>query len=472
MRQIIPLFALGTKNKSVTVSAQGRVNVYADVTADADKSNLAFLGCPGLVLRTSFGETPARGMLQAGGFYYVTHRDALWKVDNAGNKTKCGTLGTSAGRVAMSYNGLQVSVADGQNMYVYTVASNAFAQVTSGLMVNPMDLTYQDHYTIAAFRNSGMFQLSAIDDSTTFDALDFASAESAPDDLVRVISDHGELVLLGQQTTEFWGNTGALDFPYANQRGTTLEFGLASANSLVKYNDSLAGLFKNRMGQVQVMILAGHALQPLEGRDRNFTAAINSYATVADATALSYMLGGHPMYQISFPTAGKSWLYDSASNDWTELQSGLTGGRHRGEISIEYLNKVLISDYENGNIYEMAPDVYTDNGQPRPYEITSRHFFSNYNRVTVNSLKLDFETGVGLVSGQGSDPQVMLQVSRDNGHTWGAEMWMPLGKMGKYKTEVIWTRLGIGRDFVFKVRITDPVRFALTGASIDAEVQQ
>jgi hypothetical protein len=30
----------------------------------------------------------------------------------------------------------------------------------------------------------------------------------------------------------------------------------------------------------------------------------------------------------------------------------------------------------------------------------------------------------------------------------------------------------MGRDFVFKVRISDPVRFALTGASIDAEVQQ
>ncbi|MCZ3174226.1 hypothetical protein NYZ25_19855, partial [Acinetobacter baumannii] len=132
----------------------------------------------------------------------------LWKVDNSGAKTLCGTLVTSTGRVAMSFNRLQVSVTDGQKMYVYTVATSAFVQVTSALMANPMDLTYQDHYTVAAFTNSGMFQLSAIDDSTTFDALDFASAESAPDDLVRVIYDHGELVLLGQQTTEFWGNTG------------------------------------------------------------------------------------------------------------------------------------------------------------------------------------------------------------------------------------------------------------------------
>lgn len=473
MRQIISLFGLGTKNKSVTVSAQSRVNVYADVTSDADKSNVCFLGCPGLSAPlVSFGETPVRGMIKAGDFFYVVHRGTMWKVNNAGDTTLCGVIATTAGRVAMSYNGLQVSVADGQGMYVYTVATAAFTQVSSALMANPMDLTYQDHYTIAAFTNSGMFQLSAIDDSKTFDALDFASAESDPDNLVRVISDHGELVLFGQQTTEFWGNTGALAFPYANQRGSTLEFGLAAPWSLVKYNDSLAGLMKNKMGQVQVMMLAGHNLQPLEGRDSNFTLAINSYATVSDATAFGYMLGGHPMLQVNFPTAGKSWLFDSKSNSWSELQSGLSGGRHRAEIGIEFQNKTIVSDYENGNIYVLDQDALTDNGMQRPYELTARHFFSNYNRVTVNSLKLDFETGVGLVDGQGSDPQVMLQISRDNGHTWGAELWMPLGKMGKYRTEVIWTRLGIGRDFIFRVRITDPVRFSLTGAAIDAEVMQ
>ena len=217
---------------------------------------------------------------------------------------------------------------------------------------------------------------------------------------------------------------------------------------------------------------AGHNLQPLEGRDTNFTLAINSYATVSDATAFGYMLGGHPMLQVNFPTAGKSWLLDSKSNSWSELQSGLSGGRHRAEIGIEFQNKTIVSDYENGNIYVLDQDALTDNGMQRPYELTARHFFSNYNRVTVNSLKLDFETGVGLVDGQGSDPQVMLQISRDNGHTWGAELRMPLGKMGKYRTEVIWTRLGIGRDFIFRVRITDPVRFSLSGAAIDAEVLQ
>jgi hypothetical protein len=34
--------------------------------------------------------------------------------------------------------------------------------------------------------------------------------------------------------------------------------------------------------------------------------------------------------------------------------------------------------------------------------LVSRHFFADYNRVIVNKLFVDFESGVGLVTGQGS----------------------------------------------------------------------
>ena len=38
------------------------------------------------------------------------------------------------------------------------------------------------------------------------------------------------------------------------------------------------------------------------------------------------------------------------------------------------------------------------------------------------------------------------------------------------KTRAIWWRLGAARDWVFKIRITDPVKVVIAGASIDAKV--
>lgn len=60
----------------------------------------------------------------------------------------------------------------------------------------------------------------------------------------------------------------------------------------------------------------------------------------------------------------------------------------------------------------------------------------------------------------------MLQVSRDNGRTWGNEMWASVGALGKYLTRVWWTRLGRSRDWLFRIKMSDPVRTIICGASL------
>jgi hypothetical protein len=232
------------------------------------------------------------------------------------------------------------------------VATNAFAQVTTNLIAAPIDITFQDGYGVLGFAD-GKFQITASYDFTTLDALDYATAESNPDGMLRTLADHGELVLAGEKTTEFWGNTGAQDFPYGNQRGSTLEFGLVAPWSLVKYNDSLVGLFKNIMGQCQVMVMAGHALRKISSQEMDSN--INGYSAVADATGFSYMLGGHPMYQLNFPTAGKSWLYDASTDLWSPLEYGLSGERHRGEIMFDYLGEQRVTDYATGRCLHAGP---------------------------------------------------------------------------------------------------------------------
>lgn len=464
---IVPIFGAGQQGKSPTVTAQRHLNLYAEVTPNGDKSQVSFYGTPGLTLFTSFGDTPVRGGIAVNGLIYYVHRGVFWEVNNAGARTNRGTLSTTSGRVSMAYNGTQIGIVDGTNMFCYTVATNSFVTVSSGLFANPIDITFQDGYFVCAFANSGRFQISAAYDGTTWNALDYATAESNPDNIVRVIADHGELVFCGDLTVEFWGNTGAQTFPYSNQRGSTLEFGLAAPWSLVKYNDSLAGLFKNRMGQVQVMMMAGHALQKISTPEIDYL--INSYVTVSDATAFAYMLGGHPMLQLNFPSAGKSWLYDASTQLWSPLESGLSGGRHLAEIHVDFLNKPRVTDYANGNVYNLDSTTYTDNGTPIAREIISKHFFNDYNQVAIHKLQIDFETGVGLATGQGSDPQAMLQVSKDNGNTWSIERWTSIGAIGSYLTRAIWRRLGSARDWVFKIRITDPVPVVITGASIEAE---
>ena len=464
----VPLLGLGQKGKSSTVTSQSHTNLYAEMTPDNEKSAFSFYGTPGLSLFYSFGDTPVRGTLAVGNFIYNIHRGTFWEVNNAGVKVNRGTLTTTAGRVRLAYNGTQIAIVDSSfaGFYLYTIATNAFTTVTANVIGTPVDVTFQDGFGIFAYAD-GKFQKTAAYAFQTLNALEYATAESNPDGLVRVIADHGELCLFGEQTVEFWINNGAADFPYSNQRGTTLEFGLAAPDSLVKYNDSLCGLFKNKMGQVQVMQMAGHALRKVSPPELDYL--INGYAAVSDATAYSYLLGGHPFYQINFPSAGKSWLYDASTSLWSSLESGLSGARHRGEILVDFLNKPRVSDYATGDVYTLDASVYTDNGAAIPREVVMRHLSGNGGRVCVHRLQLDFETGVGVQTGQGDNPQAMLTYSKDNGHTWSGEKWRSIGSIGSYLTRAIWLRLGQAYDWTFKIRITDPVKVVITGVYLESE---
>lgn len=463
-----PLFGTGLKGKSANVTAQHRLNMYLENRAENDKTPMCAYGTPGKDLFVSFGDTPVRAMRALGDLLYVVHRGTFYSVNNAGVKTTLGTLLTTSGRCSMQDNGNIIQIVDGSYGYTYNISTATYAQVTDTDFVPGFTNTWLDGYYIKDRRGApdrqqwGRFDIST--DGSTYDALDFANAESNPDFLNAVFVDHGELILFGDITSEFWTNSGTPDFPLSYQGSATIEWGLAARWSIAKFKDSLIFLARNRLGQVQVIVLNGYTPQVVSGVDMGFI--INEYAAVEDATAFSYMLNDHPMYQINFPTPGKSWLFDGSTGAWTELQS--EGSRDRGEIGSIYLNKYMVSDYENGNIYEIRGEALTENGINITRSITTRHVFDE-EYVGIGRIILDIEPGVGLISGQGSDPQIMLEVSRDGGHTWGQQIWRSAGKIGRYNARALWNRVGVSLDHVYRFTMTDPVKWVILGAWLDID---
>lgn len=410
----------------------------------------------------------------------ITHVGAVATVTTASaHGLVTGTEVTHSGATESDYNGTFRITVTGTTTYTYTMGStpsndasvvgtyavSQFAQIVDEDYPNFQTVTWQDGYFIGNIPNGHRFGISAQANGYVYDALDFASAESNPDDLVLTETDNSTLYLFGEVSTEFWTNSGDIDFPYSRISGGAIEWGLAAKNSVVKYDNSLAFLAKNRMGEVIIARMQGYL--PNRISNPEIEHVINSYSDIADASFYSYMLGGHPMLQCNFPTGGQSWLYDGLTQAWSQLKSdGIT--RHRGELAVNYLNRTIVADYEDGNLYRLNPDSYTDNGAPIAMEIISRHLNTDNVRFTIDSVELDMESGVGLATGQGSNPQIMMQVSKDSGHTWGVERWVSFGKIGEYLQRAIWRRLGQSRVFTFKFRITDPVKRVILGAVVRA----
>jgi hypothetical protein len=101
----------------------------------------------------------------------------------------------------------------------------------------------------------------------------------------------------------------------------------------------------------------------------------------------------------------------------------------------------------------------------------SPHIANQGQWTFIHNFELWMDVGVGLNTsqGQGSDPMIHLQISKDGGATWGASMPMSVGKLGEYRQRVIWWRLGQARDWVFRVTCSDPVAWGLVQAYMDLD---
>jgi hypothetical protein len=177
---------------------------------------------------------------------------------------------------------------------------------------------------------------------------------------------------------------------------------------------------------------------------------------------------------LTFPSASATWVYDAATQAWHE-RAGLVNGqftRHRSNCQCNFKGNIVVGDFENGNIYTLDLQTYADNGSAQKWLRSWRALptgQNNLRRTAHHSLQLDCETGVGLVTGQGSNPLAMLRWSDDGGHTWSNEHWSPMGAIGQYGKRVFWRRLGMTlklRDRVYEVSGTDPVKISIVGAEL------
>jgi hypothetical protein len=196
--------------------------------------------------------------------------------------------------------------------------------------------------------------------------------------------------------------------------------------------------------------------------------AIRGYSTIADAFALCFQIDGHAFYVLVFPTADATWLYDASTQQWFEWSwrnpSDNTDHRHRANCYVFFNEKHLVGDWETGKIYSLEMEVYTDNGDPIRRKRITQTLSEDGARLFFEELQIDMETGVGLASGQGSDPMVMLRYSNDNGHSWSNTKQKSIGQQGDYDARVKFGPTGSARNRVWELTMTDPVKFAVFGA--------
>jgi hypothetical protein len=461
--------------QSVNVDCQRCVNLYPEINelgTGKEREVAALVPTPGLRLLVTVGSGPIRGIWRASNDeLFVVSANKLYRVSSAWAATELGSLNTSTGFVSMSDNGTYVVLVDGTDGYTWNIETDTFAEITDPDFLPADQVTYQDGYFI--FNKSGTQYFFFVDDAAlNFDALDITPAEGIADNLVVAVSHDQKLYLFGKQSTEVFYNTGDGNEPWQRIDGALIPTGCAAGFSAARIGGSIYWLGGDETGTGIVYRTQGYQAQRIS------TPAIESVirglevSDLATARGWAYQQGGHMFYCLNLPGAESTWVYDASTQMWHErTYSNLwSQERHRADCHAVAHGENVVGDYGSGALYALDPTKYTDNGTVISRMRTSPHSSSGMKRVFHNSFQLDMETGVGLDgSGQGTDPQVMLQWSDDGGHSWSNEYWTDIGAIGETRTRVVWRRLGSSRDRVYRVKISDPVKVVFIGAELGVE---
>lgn len=459
------------------------INCYVEDAGEEGKTRTPIVAADGFSLYSTLA---GGGAIRAGINFddakaYVVSGDKVFRIyPVTGTATEIGTVSAN-GRVSMVRNrkagGGQVGIATSSGFF-YVIENDVLTPVSlppdaPGTLRQVITL---DGFFVLIFDN-GEFYLTAIDEGTSIDDLDFSEANKSPDGLVGGAVLGSDAILFGDRSTEFWQNTGHGDF--ALERTTAASFGCYAGGSIANMSvisgsigETVAFAGTDSDGAyLGVMLLNGYSAQKISNHavDR----AIRDEPDKSSIVGFSWAKDGHSFYCIS--GSSFSWLYDTATGLPHERKS--TGlNRWRISMAMPFDDEIILGDYETNKLYKLRHDIHDEDGNYFDMRVKTPNIHAWPNPMRFHALHLDVIPGVGLENGAESDinPVISMRHSNDNGNRWIGPRTARLGKSGEKARRVKYLQLGMSHEDgkVFELTMSSRTVRGIAGAAINADTVQ
>jgi len=465
---IQPISWQSYQSRSLPYSAQRLVNLYFE-TAPASggtKSSGVLFRRPGVKTFAQVGTGPIRGIHVMNGVPHIVSGKEVWTLAQDGTATQLpGDSVIGIQPVIMADNGSQVAIAAGGAGFI--AFDGEVTRITDVGFRTVSSVDYQDAVFIWTETDTGRFFISPpFEGRGPYDPLDSATAEFAPDRVLRVFSDHDDLFLMGTDTVEPWFGSGAQDFPFAPNPGTVMEVGILAPRSVRKIDNSIMWLGSDERGGITVWRANGYSPQ------RVSTHALERFwetvVEIASAYAFTFRIEGHAFYVLTMPDFG-TFVYDASTGLWSEWQ---TEGRPDW-VALGFaraFGRKLTGNRLGNEIFDISLDHFSDDGAEIVWSATTPPVATENNAFARHSfVRVDLGAGVGLTTGQGEDPQIWLEWADEDGEQFGPKKLLAMGARGKGRTRAFRRRLGRARSRTYRVSGSDPVPLSLIGAYVNID---
>ena len=471
MLQSVVLAGGSHKHTDLSLSAQRTINFFPQrQEAGNEKSRYILESFYGLkAFATSTGLH--RGIFAHLDIGYILIGTTLSSFTSAG---VLATLGTIPGDGRAVFDGIGTSIVITANGVAYSWDGATFTTASDTDFETPQTVTVLNNQAIYDGDN-GRFGVSDVGAPLTLNALNYGTAESRADTLLRPFRNNTIVYMFGSKTIETWWNEGTGNPPFTRIEDGTIEIGLEAVHSIAVDDQLIYFLADDH----QVYALSGTIPVPL--LPLTIVREIRKFTTKSDAVGWTMQLDSQWFYVLKFPSADRTFVYPrppksladrGIKGDWFELSSGVDGARYNGDGYAFVYGKHLVPD-EAGNILELDEKTYTENTAVirRTRVLAPIHaglYGQPGKKLYIAYLRLLGATGKGLQTGQGSSPQIMLRYSQD-GENFSNEIRGDVGKLGT-QTEVVFELGETFETWVFEITSTDPIYSNWHSASIEMEI--
>lgn len=460
----IPLVGPAYENRSLPVNKQVTKNFHIEVN-DQGGEPVALMPFWGLKSFGVAGTGYDRGFGEFNGVGYKVSGTELYSFTEDGTTTLIGTVPGSSQCVMIS---------DGVNLVISYGAGKPITWNGTTLSTGT-DIDLPNAGTVAYINRRVVYDAAGpsvafadLDNALSVASDNVTSVNTTPAPTLAVaVQDLQVIVFSGDSITPYY-NSGVGNPPYDVIQNATRKTGLKAVHSIAQDSNFIYFLDDKlrvcRYSGLQVQSISNTAI----GR------AIQGYANPEAAIGMTFTLDDNNFYCIYWP-GNATWLFKEGVG-WTQLSYGAAGAPHLMNSYINIYNKHLASDRRNGNIYELDPDTYTDNGdfiqhQRDTINISGKTFGEPGARVFWDRIRLVIEGGVSLITGEGSDAKVLMSFSDDFGNTFGPERAISTGQQGEYGYELTWEGLGESYNRMFRFVMYQPVKCVFVSLSADIELE-
>lgn len=399
------------EDASKPIASQECSNWIPQVPQTNALSQAQLIGTPGISAFADSGNTPTRGSHVMNGLAYKVTGDTLWRVNSDTTTTDLGTISGTL-KTSIADNGVQMCiVVPGGDAYIYTVAGGLVTITDSDFTTTlgpSQQVVFVDGYFVhfnndSAASTSPIFFVSALKDGTSYDALDFGTAEADPDDITGIHVSRNQLYIGGGKTIEPFANIGGAGFPFQRISGGVVPKGVKAKFSMIEFDDSYAFLGGGLNEQPSVWKFTGSSGQKIS------TAAIDlviqSFTDAEQQDIFCTVYGEYGGFFLNLHLKDRVFTFDSFASalsgrpKWHERKSKdrfgqLTLWRVNGII--QAYGMTLVTDNQDGRVGVLDRDIYTEYGDSINRVFSTAPFQSEGENITVSEMELTCESGVGL----------------------------------------------------------------------------